>query len=229
VATARSTPSRHSYRAAGWSCPFERSTVIPESGSADGQTLPVYASDDGGDSWQQISEVAAPAHLSNDPEYDPYVSNWTNPNLYALPENVGNLAAGTLLLASVVSGDDYFYLENKAEDPDWVPDNDGDRSDMAIALFSSVDEGETWSVVDIIATGGWQGGSAGASGVNVADANTYEQVDPLWEPRRTRGRRSSSTGRGTVSARSGVLRLSTSQGTTLPGTAGPRSAAAVQA
>lgn len=161
---------------------FEKSTVVPKSGSADGQTLPVYKSDDQGTSWQPLSEVKAPAYLSTDPKYAKYTSNWTNPYLYVLPQSVGGLKAGTLLLASVVSGDDYYYKEHKAADPNWTPSNDGDRSDLAIALYASTDEGSSWKVVNVVATGGWQGGSAGAVGQNVAAANTSRQVDPLWEP-----------------------------------------------
>ncbi|MER5182342.1 RICIN domain-containing protein [Streptomyces sp. NPDC002896] len=161
---------------------FEKATVVPETGSADGETLPVYKSDDHGTTWQPLSAVKAPAYLSSDPRYAKYTSNWTNPYLYALPQDVGNLKQGTLLLASVVSGDDHYYREHKAADPNWTPSNDGDRSDMAIALFSSTDDGVTWNVVNVIATGGWQGGSAGAIGQNVSDANTHKQVDPLWEP-----------------------------------------------
>lgn len=161
---------------------FEKSTVVPQSGSADGQTLPVYRSDDDGTSWQPLSEVKAPAYLSKDPKYAKYTSNWTNPYLYVLPEKVGALKKGTLLLASVVSGDDHYYKEHKAADPNWTPTNDGDRSDLAIALYSSTDEGKTWEVVNLIATGGRQGGSAGAVGQNIAAANKTKQVDPLWEP-----------------------------------------------
>ncbi|MCW5950919.1 MAG: FIVAR domain-containing protein [Propionibacteriaceae bacterium] len=161
---------------------FEKATVVAATQSADGETLPIYVSDNNGDSWQQISEVAAPAYLSSDPRFAPYVSNWTNPYLYVLPEDIGELQAGTLLLASVVSGDDYFYKERKAANPSFTPSSDGDRSDMAIALFASHDEGVTWEVLNVVATGGWQGGSAGATGTNVAAANIYRQIDPLWEP-----------------------------------------------
>lgn len=161
---------------------FEKATVVPETGSADGETLPVYKSDDHGTSWQPLSEVRAPAYLSSDPKYAKYTSNWTNPYLYVMPQTVGNLKAGTLLLASVVSGDDHYYREHKAADPNWTPSNDGDRSDLAIALYSSTDDGASWKVLNVIATGGWQGGSAGAVGKNVAAANTHQQVDPLWEP-----------------------------------------------
>jgi hypothetical protein len=161
---------------------FERSTVVAATGSADRQTLPVYKSDDRGTSWQPLSEIKAPAYLSSDPQYAKYTSNWTNPYLYVLPQDVGNLKQGTLLLSSVVSGDDYYYKEHKAADPNWTPTNDGDRKDLAIALYSSTDEGATWKVENIVATGGWQGGSAGAVGQNIAAANTNKQVDPLWEP-----------------------------------------------
>jgi len=160
---------------------FELSTV-PASGSAAGQTLPVYKSDDDGTSWQQLSQVKAPAYLSSDPRYAKYTSAWTNPYLYVLPQSVGNLRAGTLLLAAVVSGDDQYYLEHKAADPNWVPSNDGDRADMAIALYASTSQGTDWKFLNIITTGGWQGGSAGAIGSNVSTANTYREVDPVWEP-----------------------------------------------
>jgi hypothetical protein len=161
---------------------FEQSTVVPTTGTADGQTLPVYKSDDNGDSWQLLSQVKAPAYASSDAKYKPYVSNWTNPYLYALPQALGNLTAGTLMLASVVSGDDAYYKEQKAANSSWTPTNDGDRSNVAIALYDSTDDGVTWSIVNVIATGGWQGGSAGAIGVNVATANAYKEVDPVWEP-----------------------------------------------
>ena len=161
---------------------FEKSTVVSATGSAAGQTLPVYKSDDHGTSWQPLSEVKAPAYLSKDPKYAQYTSNWTNPYLYTLPQNVGQLKRGTLLLASVVSGDDAYYKEHKAADPNWTPSNDGDRSDLAIALYSSTDGGASWKVLNVIATGGRQGGSAGAIGQNIATANTHQQVDPVWEP-----------------------------------------------
>ncbi|MFI5473481.1 RICIN domain-containing protein [Streptomyces cacaoi] len=161
---------------------FEKSTVVTATGSADRQTLPVYRSDDHGTTWQPLSEVTAPAYLSGDAKYAKYTSNWTNPYLYVLPQDVGNLKQGTLLLASVVSGDDSYYKEHKAADPNWTPTNDGDRKDLAIALYSSTDEGATWKVENVVATGGWQGGSAGAVGQNIAAANTSRQVDPVWEP-----------------------------------------------
>ncbi len=160
---------------------FEKST-IGASGTADGQTVPVMKSDDYGLTWQPLADVAAPAHVSDDPAVAPYISNWTNPYLYVLPEDVGELRAGTVLLATVVSGEDEYFVERKAADPNWIPSNDGDRRDLALALYSSTDDGATWSFENIIAKGGWQGGSAGNIGKAIASANTHAQVDPLWEP-----------------------------------------------
>jgi hypothetical protein len=160
---------------------FENSAV-PASGTAIGQTLPVYKSDDHGTTWQSLSSVQAPVYMSSDPSVAKYTSNWTNPYLYTLPQDVGNLKKGTLLLASVVSGQDDYYTEHKAADPAWTPSNDGDRQDVAIALYSSTNDGTSWNFVNIIATGGWQGGSAGAVGQNISAANTSHQVDPVWEP-----------------------------------------------
>ncbi|GAA3388976.1 RICIN domain-containing protein [Cryptosporangium minutisporangium] len=160
---------------------FERATVGP-TGAAAGQVIPVYRSDDDGTTWQWLSDVRAPAALSNDPAYARYTSSWTNPYFYVLPQNVGDLSAGTLLLSTVVSGEDVYYTEQKAANPAWVPTNDGDRRDLAIALYSSTNQGASWTFLNIIATGGWQGGSAGAIGQRVARANAHRQVDPVWEP-----------------------------------------------
>lgn len=44
-----------------------------------GQTIPIYKSDDQGDSWQKLTDLKAPAYLSSDPAYAKYTSNWTNP------------------------------------------------------------------------------------------------------------------------------------------------------
>ncbi|MEU1513613.1 RICIN domain-containing protein [Streptomyces sp. NPDC005811] len=143
-----------------------------------GQTLPVYKSDDDGTTWQKLADVKAPAYLSGDAQYAKYTSNWTNPYLYVLPQDVGTLSAGTLLLASVVSGDDAYYREHKAADPAWTPTGDGDREDVAIALYSSTDDGATWSFRTIVAAGGWQGGG----GSNISAANTHAEQDPVWEP-----------------------------------------------
>lgn len=119
-----------------------------------GQTMPIYKSDDNGDSWQKLTDLKAPASLSSDPAYAKYTSNWTNPYFYVLPQDLGTLRAGTLLLADVVSGAD--AAPN--------PSGNGNRQDIAIALYSSTDNGATWSVNSIIATG------------------PNQAHDPVWEP-----------------------------------------------
>jgi len=146
-----------------------------------GQTLPVYSSDDQGATWQKRADIKPPAQMSTDPAVAKYTSNWTNAQPYVLPQAVGSLAAGTLLVASIVSGDDAYYNEQKAANASWTPSGDGDRRDLALALYASSDGGDTWRFVNIIAAGGWQGGSAGAIG-RTSQANSTQQVDPLWEP-----------------------------------------------
>jgi hypothetical protein len=155
---------------------FELATVT-SAGSALGETLPVYKSDDDGTTWQSLSQVQAPAYASSDPSVAKYTSAWTNPYLYVLPQAVGNLPTGTLLLAAVVSGDDQYYLDQKAANPNWTPTHDGDRNNMAIALYSSTTSGASWTFQNIIATGGWSNGLAAA-----ASADTYHANDPVWEP-----------------------------------------------
>lgn len=166
---------------------FEKATVVdypaPDSiGGAVGETVPIWKSDDDGTTWQPLTEVASPAALTTDPALDRYSSNWTNPYLYVLPRTIGDLSAGTVLLATVVSGEDEFFRDNKQRDPNWTPTNDGDRRDVALALYAGSADGSSWRFLNIIATGGWQGGSAGAGGVNIAAANTTRQQDPVWEP-----------------------------------------------
>lgn len=152
---------------------FERSIGDPV-----GQTIPVYKSDDYGTTWQALTDVPAPADLSDDPAYARYTSNWTNPYLYVLPERVGDLAEGTLLMATLVSGDDGYYRDQKTADPSWLPTSDGDRQDLAIALFASGDEGASWDVVNITGTGGW----SADYGRKFASGNAHHQQDPVWEP-----------------------------------------------
>jgi hypothetical protein len=146
-----------------------------------GQDLPIHASDDQGATWRRLADVPAPAALSSDARYAKYTSNWTNPYLYVLPQAVGNLRAGTVMLATVVSGEDQYAVEQKRADPNWKPTGDGDRQDLALALYSSADDGASWALQNVIATGGWQGGSAGAIG-RTSQANSAGQVDPVWEP-----------------------------------------------
>ncbi|MBR7838981.1 RICIN domain-containing protein [Actinospica durhamensis] len=155
---------------------FEESTVT-SAGSAKGQTIPIYKSDDNGTTWQYLTGVQAPAYLTSNSADAQYVSNWTNPYLYVLPQAVGTLAAGTLVMASVVSADDSYYLDQVKANGSYTPTHDGDRNDTAIALYASTDSGATWSFVNIIATGGWSNGYS-----YPATEDTYHENDPVWEP-----------------------------------------------
>ncbi|MCS5713131.1 cell wall-binding repeat-containing protein [Herbiconiux sp. CPCC 205716] len=159
---------------------FERSLGNPV-----GQTMPLYSSDDYGSSWQKLSDLASPAAMTEgtdrEASFAKYTSNWTNPYLYTLPTDVGDLKAGTLLLASLVSGADQYYAEQKALNPDWTPVRDGDRENAAIALYASTDgNGEQWQFLNIIAEGGWTGSYGTLE--NMATENVYQQNDPVWEP-----------------------------------------------
>ena len=121
-------------------------------GAVVGQTMPIYKSDDYGDTWQKLTDLQAPAYVTSDSAYSAYTSNWTNPYFYVLPQAVGSLAAGTLLLATVVSG------------ADTAPSGSGDRQDVAIVLYASTNQGATWSVISTVATG------------------PNQTKDPVWEP-----------------------------------------------
>lgn len=106
-------------------------------GPVAGQTMPIYKSDDNGDTWQKLTDLKPPAELSNDPQYADWTSNWTNPYFYVLPQSLGGLPAGTMVLATVVSSS----VEGK-----------NDRPANAIVLYATRDEGLTWNVVTTIAT-----------------------------------------------------------------------------
>lgn len=138
---------------------FERSI-----GPVDGQTIPMFASDDHGETWHRLADVAAPASCADSPRLSRFTSNWTNPFLYVLPRQLGNLAAGTVLLATLVSD---AVAEGAGE-------GFGNRSDCAIVLYASGDEGEHWRLLSLVATGRWRK-------ANPSDG-TVRTNDPIWEP-----------------------------------------------
>ncbi|MFC5823569.1 RICIN domain-containing protein [Nonomuraea insulae] len=100
---------------------------------ANGQTFPIFSSTDDGRSWTKIASVAdgSPRHWN---------SMWTNPNFLVLPQQIGTMPAGTILLAGIVSPPD--------------------RSATAIHLYRSNDDGFHWTYVSEVAVGGGQWGSA---------------------------------------------------------------------
>ena len=94
--------------------------------------FPIWTSTTNGASWSRTGSVADTSPRG--------WGNWTNPNLYVLPQRIGTMPAGTLLLAGISSP--------------------ADRSATAIQLYRSNDEGATWSWVSEVALGGGQWGSA---------------------------------------------------------------------
>ena len=100
---------------------------------AQGQTFPIFSSTTDGRSWTRIAAVA-------DTSARRWGSNWTNPYLYVLPQAIGGMPAGTVLLAGIASPPD--------------------RSGTAIELYRSDDDGFHWTWVSEVAVGGGEWGSA---------------------------------------------------------------------
>ncbi|WP_155830163.1 RICIN domain-containing protein [Glycomyces tenuis] len=99
---------------------------------AEGQVFPIYSSWDDGQTWTRTSEV---------PDTSPRGwALWASPQLYVLPEPIGDMPAGTLLLAGIASP--------------------ADHSETALELYRSDDEGQSWSWVSEITVGGGEWGSA---------------------------------------------------------------------
>lgn len=91
------------------------------------QVYPIYRSTDGGTSWSLVANVV--------PSQDfPGESLTSQPYLYEVPQQVGGLAAGTILLGGMI-----------------MP---ADRSSSRIVVYRSTDRGATWSLLSTIDTGG---------------------------------------------------------------------------
>lgn len=100
---------------------------------AAGQTFPIFSSTNDGRSWTKIAAVT-------DSSPRRWGSNWVGSYLYVLPQAIGSMPAGTILLAGLASPPD--------------------RSATAIELYRSNDDGFTWSWVSEVAVGGGEWGSA---------------------------------------------------------------------
>lgn len=99
---------------------------------AQGQTFPIFSSTNDGQSWTKIAAV---------PDMSPrrWGSNWVGSYLYVLPQAIGRMPAGTVLLAGLASPPD--------------------RSATAIELYRSNDDGFSWTWVSEVAVGGGEWGS----------------------------------------------------------------------
>ncbi|MCI2019682.1 MAG: DUF5776 domain-containing protein [Lentilactobacillus buchneri] len=90
--------------------------------------FPIYESDDNGATWKHITDVSEPQDVHE---------GWglmNCPQLYELPQKIGNMPAGTVVLAG-----------------DATPN---DLSNTDLQLFKSEDVGKSWSYLSSIAKGG---------------------------------------------------------------------------
>lgn len=102
------------------------------------QNFPIYSSTDNGKTWSKTSSVSYTGPRQG-------WINWTNPYFYVLPQAIGNMPAGTVLLSGIASP--------------------ADLSQTAVVLYKSNDNGVTWSYVSEVALGGGQWGSSNATPV----------------------------------------------------------------
>lgn len=107
------------------------------------QVWPIYRSTDNGSSWTHITDVTDTVFGT---------TRKAQPILFELPQAVGNLAAGTLLLAGNL-----------------VPQ---DQSSSRIVVYKSTDRGSTWTYLSTVDTGG----------PFVYDRSPTSTTTTIWEP-----------------------------------------------
>lgn len=112
--------------------------------TVDKQVYPIYKSTDGGDNWQLISNVY-------DKEYN--LLRTSQPCLYELPVKVGDMPAGTILLAGNIF-------------------DDSPHTVSRIVIYKSTDGGYTWSFLSEVDNGG----------PCVYDPSTTSTTTTVWEP-----------------------------------------------
>jgi hypothetical protein len=109
------------------------------------QVYPIYRSTDGGSSWTHVTDGVPSATFSS-------LTLTSQPFLYELPQAVGSLAAGTILLAGNL-----------------MP---SDKSSSRLAVFKSTDRGSSWSYLSTVDTGG----------PAVYDPSPTSTTTTVWEP-----------------------------------------------
>lgn len=107
------------------------------------QVWPIYKSTDDGTTWTHVTDVRD-STFGTDRKAEPMI--------YELPQAVGNMSAGTLLLAGNL-----------------VPD---DQSSTRIVVYESTDHGSTWTYLSTVDTGG----------PAVYDRSTTSTTTAVWEP-----------------------------------------------
>lgn len=108
------------------------------------QVYPIYRSTDNGESWKLVSNVY-------DKKYG--LLRTSQPCLYELPKKVGDMPAGTILLAGNIF-DDSPYTQSR------------------IVIFKSLDKGNTWSFLSEVDNGG----------PCTYDPSTTSKTTTVWEP-----------------------------------------------
>lgn len=108
------------------------------------QVYPIYQSTDSGNSWKLISNVY-------DKEYG--LLRTSQPCLYELPKQVGDMPAGTILLAGNIFDDDP-YKQSR------------------IVIYKSLDSGKTWSFLSEVDNGG----------PCTYDPSVTSTTTTVWEP-----------------------------------------------
>lgn len=108
------------------------------------QVYPIYKSTDGGDNWKLISNVY-------DKEYG--LLRTSQPCLYELPQQVGDMPAGTILLAGNIFDDDP-YTQSR------------------IVIYKSLDGGNSWSFLSEVDHGG----------PCTYDPSVTSTTTTVWEP-----------------------------------------------
>lgn len=164
---------------------FENGT--PSEIRPDEYSFPVYRSDDKGATWTRVGEILNDDNVHPDSYYK--ITSYTDvgapntaeevtadtegavrhpwsmqncPQLFVLPEDAGDLKAGTLICAGVA-----VPVEEGAEE---VSDAGyGGLWESSLDLYYSTDGGETWTYRSTIASGG-------ENGRNIMG------YDPVWEP-----------------------------------------------
>lgn len=107
------------------------------------QVWPIYRSTDGGNTWSHITDVTDSMFGTN---------RKAQPMLYELPQAVGGMSAGTLLLAGNL-----------------VPH---DQSSSRLVIYKSSDHGSTWAYLSTVDTGG----------PFVYDRSPSSTTTTVWEP-----------------------------------------------
>ena len=153
-----SPPAGSSFDPAGTT--YAKDIVLKNSGSANGRILvtydqltlvngkqvyPIYSSSDNGTTWSHLSDVVPANNF-------PTLTLTSQPFLYEVPQTVGGLAPGTVLLAGNI-----------------MP---SDKSSTRIVIYKSTDHGSTWSLLSTVDTGG----------PAIYDPTPTSTTTSIWEP-----------------------------------------------